>query len=202
QFALLLGVYTGADGWATGGRLPLTTVATTETPHIEQDTVVRLGGYRRAGAQWAPVTPLTTGPTQPRQITVGEALLTLEGVSLADRPVQGGDALTFTLFWRAGAQPPPFDYALSAQLFDNAGNKVAQVDWQPRDHVGRRPMTTWLPGEQVQDTQTLPLPPGLSAGSYTMLGSIYNWQTGERLPVVGEATEGGDTIVIASLDVQ
>lgn len=202
QVALLLGVYTGADGWSTGDRLPLTTAATMDNPHFEQGTVVRLGGYRRQGAQWAPVTPFTTGPAQPLQITVGEALLTLEGISLADPPTQGGEPLTFTLFWRAGAQTPAFDYALSAQLFDDAGNKAAQVDWQPSDHVGLRPMTTWLPGEQMQDTQSLPLPAALPAGSYKVLVSIYDWQTGERLPVVGEATEAGDTIVIAILDWQ
>ena len=63
-------------------------------------------------------------------------------------------------------------------------------------------MTSWLPGEQIQDTQHLALPATLPAGTYQVLLSIYNWQTGERLPVVGAATAGGDTIAIATIDLK
>ena len=198
NFALTLGVYQGEDGWSTGQRLSVTTAL----PTFEQQTVVRLGGYRWHGTAWTAVMPDAGGPAQPLTVTVGDQLFGLEGVSVRQQPTHDGDELTFTLYWQAGAMAPSFDYALSAQAFDSAGNKVAQLDWQPSDPLGLRPMTSWLPGERIQDMQRLALPAALPAGAYPVLLSIYNWQTGERLPVVGEATAAGDTIVIATVDLK
>jgi len=202
NFALTLGVYQGEDGWSTGQRLPVTTAPTAAIPTFEQQTVIRLGGYQWNGTAWTAVTPAAAAPAQPLAITVGDQLFGLAGVSVGHQPTRAGDELTFTLYWQAGAMAPPFDYALSAQAFDGAGNKVAQLDWQPGDPIGLRPMTSWLPGEQIQDTQRLALPAALPAGTYQVLLSIYNWQTGERLPVFGEATAAGDTIVIATVDLK
>ncbi|MBX3015421.1 MAG: DUF2079 domain-containing protein [Caldilineaceae bacterium] len=203
QFVLQLGVYQGEEGWTTGQRLPLTSAPMPTLPAFEQQTVVRLGGYHWRSTvwgtgQWVSIEPTTDEPTQPLAITIGDQLLQLRGVSVVEQPRPDGGPLTFTLDWQAGEQPIPFDYALSAQLFDSAGNKVAQHDWQPTDAIGLRPMTTWLPGERLQDTQTLLVPP-MATGTYRVLLSIYNWQTGERLPVVGEATAAGSTIVLATL---
>ena len=202
QFTLSVGVYQGEDGWTTGQRLAATTAATVALPTFEQQTVVRLGGYRRTGRTWTAVTPDPAGPVQPLAITVGDGLFSLEGVTVEQQPTVAGTALSFTLDWRAGAVAPSFDYALSTQAFDRAGNKVAQIDWQPHDPLGPRPMTSWLPGEQIQDTQRLLLPAALPPGTYQLLLSIYHWQTGERLPVVGEATAAGDTIVMASVELK
>lgn len=202
QVAVLVGVYQGEDGWTTGQRLAMTTAPTAAHPRFEGQTLLRLGGYRRMGATWTPLTPDPAPPARPLAITIGDRLAFLEGVSVEEGPIRGGASLTFTLFWRNGQTPPSFDYALFAQVFDSAGNKVAQLDWQPRDAIGPRPMTSWVAGEPIQDTQTLPLPADLPAGSYQVLVGVYNWQTGERLPVVGEATAGGDTIVIATLDLK
>jgi uncharacterized membrane protein len=200
QVAVSVGVYGGEDGWTTGQRLGLTTHTTAPLPHFEQQTVLRLGGYRWHNAAWTPILPATTTPAQPLNVTVENGLLYLDGVSLEQPPGRASESLTFTLYWRNGQTTPPFDYALFAQIFDRAGNKVAQLDWQPRDVVGPRPMTSWLAGEAIQDTQTLSLPTELPTGSYQLLVGVYNWQSGERLPVVGEATAGGDTIVIATFD--
>lgn len=202
QVAVLVGVYQGEDGWTTGQRLPLTSLPLAVQPHFEQQTVLRLGGYHWRGNGWAPILPDTTPPAQPFAVAIGNGLLHLDGVSLRQRPVRAGEPLTFTLYWRNGPATPTFDYALFAQLFDSAGHKVAQLDWQPRDVIGPRPMTSWLAGEEIQDTQTLLLPTDLPPGSYQLLVGVYNWQTGERLPVVGEATAAGDTIVIATLALQ
>lgn len=199
---LTIGVYQGEEGWSAGRRLPLTTVPVAGYPHFEQNTVVRLGGFQRNGVRWAPVAATEPTPSQPLAVTLDQEVATLEGVSLHNLPRRAGEPLTFTLFWRTGRQTPDFDYTFFAQLFDSTGNKVAQVDWQPHDPIGLRPMTTWLPEEQVQDTQTLHLPAGLPAGRYKVLAGVYNWQTGERLPVVGEATEAGDTIVIARVTLE
>jgi hypothetical protein len=200
--AVLVGVYQGEDGWTTGQRLPLTTNPPVALPQFEQQTVLRLGGYQWRDHRWLPIQPDPTPPTQPLAVTIGAGLLYLDGVSLTQRPVRAGEPLTFTLYWRNGPVTPTFDYALFAQLFDSAGNKVAQLDWQPHDALGPRPMTSWLAGEAIQDRQTLALPADLPPGAYQLVTGVYNWQTGERLPVVGEATANGDTIVIATLDLQ
>ena len=200
--AVLVGVYQGEDGWTTGQRLPLTTNPPVALPQFEQQTVLRLGGYQWRDQRWLPIQPDPTPPAQPLAVTIGAGLLYLDGVSLTQRPLRAGEPLTFTLYWRNGPVTPTFDYALFAQLFDSAGNKVAQLDWQPHDALGPRPMTSWLAGEAIQDRQTLALPADLPPGAYQLLVGVYNWQTGERLPVVGEATANGDTIVIATLDLQ
>lgn len=202
QVALFVGIYGGEDGWTTGQRLRLTPNSTAPLPQFEQQTVLRLGGYRWQNDAWTPIPPTTAPPEQPLNVIIDNGLLYLDGVSLAQPPGRAGDPLTFTLYWRNGQATPPFDYALFAQLFDSAGNKVAQLDWQPRDAIGLRPMTSWQVGEAIQDTQTLVLPPDLPAGTYQLLVGVYNWQTGARLPVVGEATAAGDTIVIATFALQ
>ena len=190
----------GCAGWRLSRRGRLDDRSTLTADLVT--TVLRLGGYHWRGNGWAPILPDTTPPAQPFAVAIGNGLLHLDGVSLRQRPVRAGEPLTFTLYWRNGPATPTFDYALFAQLFDSAGHKVAQLDWQPRDVIGPRPMTSWLAGEEIQDTQTLLLPTDLPPGSYQLLVGVYNWQTGERLPVVGEATAAGDTIVIATLALQ
>lgn len=202
QFALMLGVYQGEDGWTTGQRLAVTPASTAMLPTFEQQTVVRLGGYQRTASGWTAMSPNPAGPAQPLSIAVSDGLFRLEGVTVEQQPGVEGTDVSFTLYWRASARAPSFDYALSAQAFDSAGNKVAQIDWQPHDRLGPRPMTSWLPGEQLQDTQRLTLPATLPPGAYQLLLSIYHWQTGERLPVVGEATAAGDTIVMATIELK
>ncbi len=199
---LSLGVYTAEDGWSTGKRLALTNAPTPAQPHLEQNTLARLGGYHWQGGQWMSIPPVVAEPTQRLDVVVGVGLFTLEGVSVTALPKQAGDPFTFALHWQTGPQTPDFDYTLFAQLFDSAGNKVGQIDWQPRDAIGVRPMTTWLPGEALQDRQTLPLPATLAPGAYRVLLGIYNWQTGERLPVAGTGTEAGDTIVIGTFVIE
>ncbi len=201
-FGLSIGVYRDEDGWSTGKRLSLTTAPALDHPHLEQNTLVRLGGYRWQDGQWTPITLRIDAPDQALNVVVGEELLTLTGLSVVATPPQAGESFAFTLHWQTGAQTPDFDYTLSAQVFDSAGNKVAQVDWQPRDAIGLRPMTTWLPGETLQDSQTLPLPATLVAGDYKVLLSVYNWQTGDRLPVTGAATEAGNSIVLGTFEIE
>ncbi|MEZ4862207.1 MAG: DUF2079 domain-containing protein [Caldilineaceae bacterium] len=192
RFTLVLGLYRGEDGWDKGGRLPLRTPATAGLIPLEQGTVARLGGYEHTSAGWRPFTP-TAMPEAARAVAIGAGMLTLEGVSLQQIPHRAGEPLTFTLHWRAGSTPPDFDYALFAHVLDETGNKVAQLDWQPRDALGVRPMTTWLPDEALADTESVLLPADAPSSSYHVIVGVYNWATGARLPVSGEGSgEGGD----------
>jgi hypothetical protein len=95
-----------------------------------------------------------------------------------------------------------FDYTAFAHLIDAQGNKVAQLDWQPRDPLGLLPTTSWPQGWPVVDAQRLPLPPDLAAGDYTLLVGFYNWQNGKRLPAQGAGVIGGDAVGLGPLYIE
>ena len=64
--------------------------------------------------------------------------------------------------------------------------------WQA---TGAAPFVTW-------DAHTVALPTGLQPGTYTLVVGWYDWESGERLPVinpVGNVT--GDELVLADVKV-
>ena len=188
QFTLLVGVYRG-ESWQSGQRLPLTTGPMPAQIHLENGTLVRLGGYRRMTTGWQPIEFAYADPTQPLQVSFGNAqtLVALYGVTPIRLPTQAGDDLRFQLHWRASRNPIDFDYALFAHVLNDAGEKVAQLDWQPHDALGPRPMTTWFAATELVDPVTIPLPPTLPAGNYRVILGVYNWQSGERLTATADA---------------
>jgi uncharacterized membrane protein len=204
QFALLVGVYRGQDGWQNGDRLPLTVAPTPTTPHFEGGALVRLGGYRRSSTgDWMPIQPNLGLSSESFDAQFGEGIFALTGVQVETSQAQPGEQLDFKLFWLAGAQRrPDFDYSVFAHLVDAQGNKVAQVDWQPRDAIGRRPMTSWLESERLVDPVTLDLPAELPPGDYRLLVGAYNWQSGERLSVTRQGAELSDVVVATVVRVE
>ncbi len=105
------------------------------------------------------------------------------GVLRKDRPEQDG-SLTVTAAWQA-LQPIDFDYNVFVHAVDAAGNRVAQWDGQPLAAGEPYPMTTWSVGEVVQSSYRLELDPAAAPVQRVDVG-LYNWQTGERLPVNGD----------------
>jgi hypothetical protein len=198
RFTLVLGLYTGEDGWHHGGRLPLTAV-NPDLPVLEEGTLVRLGGYQRTDTgNWQPV---VEPPPAEKQLDVRfGGQLALEGVSVPERGVSPGDSLEFTLHWRALTRPDA-DYSTFVHLLDSAGDRVAQLDWQPRDSAGLLPVTAWVVGQAVVDTEILPLPATLAPGDYRLIVGVYNWQDGRRLPATGPDAIPGDVATIAQIHV-
>ncbi len=82
------------------------------------------------------------------------------------------------LYWQA-TQILNDDYKVFVHLTDAGDAIIAQRDSIPAN--GARPTTTWLPGEIVSDSYTLPFP--LLPGSYRLWVGLYNPRTGERFPV-------------------
>ena len=113
------------------------------------------------------------------------------------RPIPG-ETVTLDLYWQAW-QTIPDSYAVFAHLLDPAGNRVAQSDAVPGN--GQWPTNTWEAGEWVTDKISLTLPPELPAGQYRLLLGMYRWDTGERLPVVGDTT-GQNAIMLSPIRVQ
>jgi hypothetical protein len=89
-----------------------------------------------------------------------------------------------TVAWQA-LQPIDFDYNIFVHALDAAGNRVAQWDGQPLRGSEPYPMTTWPVGEVVSNSYRLDLDPAAAPVERIDVG-LYNWQTGERLPVNGD----------------
>ena len=68
-----------------------------------------------------------------------------------------GDPITVTLHWQVAA-PLAADYSATVQLFDDAGEKLAQSDHRPGGAF--YPTSLWKPGEVLLDRHTLTLPAG------------------------------------------
>lgn len=200
RFGLFVGLFTGENGWQTGGRLRITGT-TRPLPLFENKTLIRLGGYQRGrtGA-WQPILTGGAPPATPLAATFGDQIV-LEGVTLPERVVSVGAELPFTLHWRA-IRPPLMDYSVFAHLLDSNGNKVAQLDWQPQDIIGKLPVTTWMVGEPVVDKQVLALPTDLPPGSYQLGVGLYNWQDGQRLAVTEPGLEIGDIVMIGKIEAE
>ncbi len=92
-----------------------------------------------------------------------------------------GETIPLSLLWRA-RQTPALDYNVGVFLIGPEGTAVEQhgpPQW------AFRPMNTWRPGETVRDNRGLELPPDLPDGIYEIWVNVYDWRTGEPLPVSG-----------------
>jgi hypothetical protein len=87
------------------------------------------------------------------------------------------DAEDLTLYWQS-LRPADKNYSVFLHLLDESGKLAAQHDGEPGN--GRLPTSMWLPGEILGDLHPLTLP---DAGLYNLAVGVYDWQTGQRLPV-------------------
>ena len=154
-------------------------------------TLVVLSSYAYLAPHFTQVTPDPTAPA-----IFGANQVTLLAATVGDRPEPAtlplplgegrgeGDSLTVTVTWQA-LQPINFDYNLFIHALDAAGNRVAQWDGQPLRGGESYPMTTWAVGEIVENSYRLALDPAAAPVQRIDVG-LYNWQTGERLPVNGD----------------
>ena len=114
----------------------------------------------------------------------GEAI-TLEGyASTTDAVVSGvatdPEVLWVTLRWSTDDWLQA-DYTVFVHLVDAEvdGAAIAQGDGPPLN--GRWPTSLWIPGAALDDVHTVPLPDGLTAGTYGLLVGLYDPASGERL---------------------
>lgn len=98
------------------------------------------------------------------------------------------DLFSVDLVWLAEGGPAPMDYTVFVQLIGADGQVLAQSDHMPRQ--GSNPTTAWVDGEYIVDDHwvrfkevpTAPVEGRLIVG-------MYDWQTGERVRVVGMDTD-------------
>lgn len=102
--------------------------------------------------------------------------------------------LNLTVVWQA-TRAPTRRYTAFVHLEDAAGNKIAQVDREPRD--GIYPTTRWGANEMVREVYVLHVPQPLSQGKYTVRVGWYDPETGERLAVTRSAD---DAVVLTTFE--
>lgn len=125
-----------------------------------------------------------TEPDTPANVVLGNSV-TLYGYTLSKEDFQAGTSSELMLYWEVAA-PTPFQVSILIHIVDAQGNVVAQADGAPLG--GILASTLWREGDQWADTHIVALPPEIEPGKYTLRVGMYDWQSGERLPI----TESGD----------
>lgn len=108
----------------------------------------------------------------------------LESAAVSREP---GGPVTMDLAW-SGLVPMSEEYTVTVQLLDPRGTLVGQQDRPPGD--GRRPTSTWRPGERIADRFEV-MPAAGAQGPFRVIVAVYLPSTFTRLPVLG--TDGQPT---------
>ncbi len=122
---------------------------------------------------------------QPRRENLNHKL-TFLGWGISRRRAGPGERIHVSLWWQAQGQPGG-DYALSIFLSDEEENRFGELHRQPLD--GDYPTSRWTTGEIVRDRFDYPIPPETPPGRYRLLVRVFDMETGEYLPLVGDSGE-------------
>jgi hypothetical protein len=199
-YRLALGFITGSDPWDVSrrhrpaihstGDLALRLPA--DGALLELARIQQVWGMPEGGPPQRQFT--APQPSHPLQVNFDNQIKLL-GYSFynpANLPTfQLSNPLTLTLTWQALASLPLLTRFV--QLIGPDGQVYAQNDSAP--DRGQYPTWLWQPGEIVEETITLAIPPNLPPGRYTLHIGLYHPDTGARLPLVS----GGDHVEIDDL---
>ncbi len=97
--------------------------------------------------------------------------------------VKAGESVTFRFYWKA-SQTPADNYSLFMHLTPESEYKViTQADGAPA--VAERPTLSWNDATEtlISPPFTLTIPADTPAGNYQIHIGLYNYVSGERLPV-------------------
>ena len=130
---------------------------------------------------------------------LGESVALL-GYDMHQDSVRSGGSLRLTLWWQALAKMDK-DYSLFIHLVGHGDRIWAQED-ELLQHDGL-PTSAWEVGEMAEGSYQLEIDPDIPAGDYTVKLGIYDWETGERLPVWDErgARVVGDSVLLTTIGV-
>jgi 4-amino-4-deoxy-L-arabinose transferase-like glycosyltransferase len=92
----------------------------------------------------------------------------------------GTNKLPLKILWR-GEDKIGEDYVIFIHLLNSAGQTVAQRDTAPR--YGEFDTSKWMPGELLDDDQSVDLPANLPAGHYKIEMGVYRPTDGKRLKI-------------------
>ncbi|MFQ5613035.1 MAG: hypothetical protein ACE5H9_12975 [Anaerolineae bacterium] len=115
-------------------------------------------------------------------------------------PLQAGQALRLTLYWRA-LQPLDESYKVFVHMVDREGTLIAQRDSIPFNWM--LPTTAWGDDEVIKDDYEVTIPPDIPPGSYQIRAGMYLLQTMQRLNVYEEgAPTSADSILLGDIDIK
>lgn len=140
----------------------------------------------------------TATTTQHSQATLGDQIAVVD-TTVAPASMRPGETVTATVRWQT-LTPPAQDYTGFVHLLDAEGRLVAQRDQPPRN--GFLPTHLWRPGFALDDAYALTVPAELPAGSYRLVGGMYDLASGARLPVTVEGAPAGDTFEVGVIQVE
>ncbi len=125
----------------------------------------------------------------------------LLGYSLDSSQVEPGGVLLLTLYWQGVAEMDR-DYQVFVHV--EAGGRIwGQNDHTPGTCEERHPTSRWRPGQVVVDRSVVPIAPDAPEGRYPLLVGLYDWQTLQRLEVLGPAGQPqGDSVLLGEVTVQ
>jgi hypothetical protein len=179
------GIYTIDLGWyRKSGQDAISLPIYVDGQPTDQSSV-RLGPIKVGGPPPNVVTSTIT-PTVELNQPFGENIILLgydvreDNRHFVDGPT-ASENLTFTFYWLASNQPVT-DYTTFLHLRNDANETIAQKDQPPTG--GQYPTSLWDTGEIIVDEIQLPVS-DVSSGRYIPVVGLYDFSTGQRLPVPG-----------------
>jgi hypothetical protein len=135
----------------------------------------------------------------PRSAVLGDKIELL-GYSLENASLTPGDAVAFTLYWRA-LRDIQHSYTVFVHLVDQEARVWAQGDGLP--YGGERPTSGWIQGEIIVDERRVALDQDTPPGQYALECGMYDATTGARLPLYSDTGERlpEDAIVLQQISV-
>jgi hypothetical protein len=130
---------------------------------------------------WNFLLRLYEGPPLWQGVAFGDQIA-LNGVEIPDNRMtfRENETIPVKLWWSALKQPA-MDYSISLAVFDENGALVTQDDGPAHAEGTPEQMTAWKPGTYYEDYRNLTLPIGTPGRSYTIVVTVYDWQTVKRL---------------------
>lgn len=129
---------------------------------------------------------------RPVEVNLGNRVK-LVGYVLDTETVRPGESLTLTLYWQAIA-PMETSYTVFTHIIGEGGAIKGQKDG--RTVEGTYPTTHWRGGEIVVDPYEIVVGPEVAPGRYVIEVGMYQWESGQRLEVIGADGQVVDNRVI------
>lgn len=139
----------------------------------------------------------------PMQYTLGanfDDRIELLGYDLETDTAQPGEAISYTLYWRA-LQDIEIDYTVFNHLVAVDGQVWGRWDDQPQG--GASPTTRWAPGQVIADVRRVPVDTGAPAGVVRLTVGLYDAHTMLRLPLCdAQGNVIADHVTLTEVDIQ
>ena len=154
-----------------------------------------------AGTRWAVAYRVNAGSRA--QTPLDEAAVFGDGIALVNSQtfrasetpkvsVRAGETLSITLAWKSLATVS-VNYTIFVHLAPTLDSPpVAQEDAQPCDNS--YPTTWWSPGEIIEEDRRIVIPADTLPGQYVLTTGIYDWATGQRLPMFAPSEAAGRSV--------